>query len=90
MIMLNIPTVSSSKNPREVRPMYEPFKARKKAENNPTSFPPISFPKKYIARTVRVAMITGKITTKLYTGSAANGFPEYAGVIGTPKALNTK
>ena len=69
-----IPTVSSSKNPREVRLIYGELSAKKKAENKPTSLPPMSFHTKYITKMVNVAIITGNITTKLKTGSAVNGW----------------
>ncbi len=39
-MMPNTPTVSSSKKPSEVLLMWEEFKARKRAENNPTAGPP--------------------------------------------------
>ena len=60
--ILKIPTVSSSKKPSEVRPMWETFKARKKDEKRPTSLPPMSLPKKYMTRHVNVPRITGNNT----------------------------
>ena len=70
----NIPTVSSSKNPREVLLIYGELKAKKNAEKSPASLPPMSLPTKYATKTVTVAIITGKMTTKLKSGSAVKGW----------------
>ena len=61
-IMLNIPTVSSSKNPSEVRPMKDEFKARNKDEKIAAFSPPISLQRKYIAKHVNAPIMAGKIT----------------------------
>ena len=64
--MAPIPTVSSSKNPAEVRDMCEEFKARNRAENKPTTFPPISFPKKNAIKHAKAPKIAGKMTHRWY------------------------
>ncbi len=85
--ILKIPTVSSSKNPRDVRPMWEEFRARNRAEKRPTPLPPMSLPKKYMAKHVNVPIITGNITQKLKTGSVVRGLEVNIGAGDKPNVL---